>query len=100
MTDALVYIQNLRRYLDNLNPKLVIYEVYPGLFSSDGIKSSLNLIGKDVNDWETVKTSFALNHIKVYNTLIYGFFCDLTGKNKGVEEKTQEKQMLTTSFES
>lgn len=80
----------LKRYLKNLNPKLVIYEVYPGLFSSDGIESSINLIGNDVNDFETIKTALKLNHIKVLNTLIYGLFADLINKNKGLEEAAKK----------
>lgn len=76
----------LRRYLKNLNPKFIVYEVYPGLFTVDGIESSLNLLGNDDIDLETVKTAFQLNHLKVYNTLIYGIYADLTNQHEGIVE--------------
>jgi hypothetical protein len=76
----------LKRYLDNLNPKMVVYEVYPGLFTVDGIESSLNLMGNDSNDFETVKTAFKLPHFKIFNTLIYGLFTDFIGKNDNLIE--------------
>ncbi len=76
----------LKRYLDNLNPKMVIYEVYPGLFTVDGIESCLNLMGNDFNDFETVKTAFKLPNFKVWNTLVYGFYADFTGKNDDLIE--------------
>ena len=41
----------LKRYLKHLNPKIVIYEVYPGTFSSDGIEASLDLV-----DWFFVES--------------------------------------------
>jgi hypothetical protein len=69
-----------KRYLQNLNPKLIIFEVYPSPFTSDGVESSLELISKDKNDRETLKLIFKQNHLKLYNTMIYSGFLDLIGK--------------------
>ena len=33
-----------KRYLNQLNPKLIVYEVYPTTFTIDGIESSLDII--------------------------------------------------------
>ena len=41
----------LKRYLERLNPKLVIYEVYPETFTIDGVESSLDIIANDKNDF-------------------------------------------------
>lgn len=67
----------LRRYLEELNPELVIYEVYPGTFSSDGVESALDILANDDNDILSIQMSFKINNIKVYNTLIYALFNDI-----------------------
>lgn len=64
----------LKRYLKELNPTMIIFEVYPGVFSSDGVESSLDIISNDKNDIESVKLALEHNHIKVYNTIIYALY--------------------------
>lgn len=66
----------LKRYLAKINPKIVLYEVYPGNFSSDGVESSLDIIANDKNDCWSIVMATKINNIKTYNTLIYGFFRD------------------------
>lgn len=78
----------LKRHLDEIHPKLIIYEVYPGTFSSDGVESSLDIIANDKNDFESIRMAFTQNHIKVYNALIYGFYRDLFKKNVGYKEES------------
>lgn len=77
----------LKRYLNSLNPKKVIYEVYPATFVSDGVESSLDLIANDINDFHSLKMAIKINNIKTYNTLIYGYICDLFGFNNFFSEK-------------
>jgi hypothetical protein len=77
----------LKRHLDEIDPKLIIYEVYPGTFSSDGVESSLDIIANDKNDFESIRMALAQNHIKVYNALIYGFYRDLFRKNINYKEE-------------
>jgi hypothetical protein len=82
----------LNRYLDHLNPKLIIYEVYPTTFSIDGVESSLDLIANDKNDINTVELAFKLNNIKAYNTLIFGLISDFLNLNSSfVEPKVRGK---------
>lgn len=76
----------LKRYLDTLNPELIIYEVYPSTFSIDGVESSLDLIANDINDLNSVKMAFKINNLKTYNTLLYGFICDFLKLNKSFSE--------------
>ena len=78
----------LNRYLDNLSPKIVIYEVYPETFTIDGVESSLDIIANDKNDFESFKMALKINNIKTYNTLIYGFTRDLLGLNSSFTENT------------
>lgn len=80
----------LKRYLDQLNPKLAIYEVYPYMFCLDGVESSIDLISNDVNDIYSLEMGLKLNHLKVYNTLIYGFYRDLFNRNKNFTEKKKK----------
>jgi len=77
----------LKRYLDTINPKLIVYEVYSGTFSSDGVESSLDLIANDKGDFESIKMAVTENHIKVYNALIYGFYRDFFKLNAGYKEE-------------
>ena len=77
------------RYLTKLNPKLVIFEVYPNTFTSDGVESTTDLLsniemGKDI--YHLVK---AQKNIKLYHTFFFAnfrkfFFKDL---EKFVEPK-------------
>lgn len=76
----------LNRYLDRLNPKLVIYEVYPETFTIDGVESSLDIIANDKNDFQSLSMAFKINNIKTYNTLIYGLTRDLLGLNTSYTE--------------
>lgn len=78
----------LDRYLDQLDPKIVIYEVYPITLTMDGIESSLDLIANDRNDYGSIKLALKQKHIKVYNTLLYGFYRDLFERNSSYKEYT------------
>jgi len=80
----------LERYLDKISPKTVIYEVYPGTFSIDGVESSLDLIANDQNDFKSIKMAFELNNIKTYNTLIYASFANILNLNKNFIELAQK----------
>lgn len=80
----------LNRYLDRLNPKLVVFEVYPTMLTLDGVESSLDLIANDKNDIFSIGMSLRINNIKTYNTLIYGFMQDLIGLNKSYIEPVQK----------
>lgn len=82
----------LKRYLDQLNPKLVIYEVYPGNLNTDGIESSVDLLSSDVVDKHSLALALKTPGLKVFNTLIPSIWFDLTGqKNKYVQHPIDGK---------
>lgn len=86
----------LQRYLKRLNPKMVIYEVFPGTFSSDGVESALDIIANDKLDSLTLNMAFKLNSIIVYNTLIYKMIRSLIGFDKDfieplINDKSKDK---------
>lgn len=77
----------LNRYLETLNPKTVIYEVYPTTFELDGVESSLDIIANDKNDLYSLMMTLTINNIKTYNTFIYAFSRDLLSLNKTFAEQ-------------
>jgi hypothetical protein len=76
----------LNRYLDELNPELILYEVYPGTFTSDGVESALDLLANDNNDLLSIQMALKINNIKVYNTLIYAIYNDLFSLDRDFSE--------------
>lgn len=62
----------LKKYLDTLNPKLIIYEIDPLSLTSDGVESSLDIIANThFNDLYSYEMALKLNHINTYNALLY-----------------------------
>lgn len=79
----------LKRYLNQLKPKWIVYEVYPMTFSIDGVESSLDIIANDRNDIHSLEMAWEINHLKTYNTLIYGISRDLLNLNEGFKEQVK-----------
>lgn len=82
----------LKRYLKQLDPSIIVYEVYPVTFGVDGVESALDLIANDKNDRYSVNMALEANDAKVYNTLVYGFMRDLFHINRPsfVEQKNKD----------
>lgn len=76
----------VKRYLNQLNPKLIIYESYPGNLSRDGIESGIDIITNDYIDGDIIKMGFHQNDLLIYNALIYGIYKDLKGDKKSYKE--------------
>jgi hypothetical protein len=72
----------LKRYLDKVQPKLVIYEVYPITLTIDGVESSLDIIANDKNDIHSFNMTSQLRNLKTINTLIYALYRDVFDLNK------------------
>lgn len=64
----------VNRYLSTLNPKYVVLDIYPGMFSSDGIESSLDIISNDYNGWGTFELVLKTKNLMVFNTWIYALY--------------------------
>ncbi|MDC8000098.1 hypothetical protein POV26_03550 [Aequorivita todarodis] len=63
----------LEQYLEKLNPKIVVIEVYPKVFTIDGIESTLDILS---NNFDINGLFLTLEHtnFKVLNTFIYSRF--------------------------
>ena len=77
----------LGRYLTKLKPKVLVYEVCPIAFSTDGVESTCDIISNDVVDFNAVKMAFKQNNIKIYNTLIYSYYRQLLHKDDHFKEE-------------
>ncbi|MFC2150179.1 hypothetical protein ACFLQV_01620 [Calditrichota bacterium] len=71
----------LEHHLESLNPRLVIYEVFPHGFKIEGIECTLDLIANDRIDASVIKLALKEKDIRVINTLIYGIYRQILGKN-------------------
>lgn len=71
----------LKRYYEQLNPKLVIYEIYPPAFSWDGVESSIDLISYDRNDIYSIKMGLETMNVSVINTLLFSFIIRMIGED-------------------
>lgn len=76
----------LKRYLDRLHPKLIIYVVDADAFTSDGVESALDVISNDRNDMYSLKMAIQVNHIRVYNTMTYKLIRQCLGLDKTFTE--------------
>lgn len=82
----------LHQYLDQIQPKMVIYEVYAGTLTSDGVESSLDLLSNNKIDKNAVKMAFDIHQLTTYNTLLYGYFRQIFGLNKNFKEKIKQEE--------
>lgn len=77
----------LRKYIDRLNPKTVIYVVYPEVFSVDGVESTLDILANDNVDLQMVKLVISQKNFKLINTLIYMIYRQIFDLNSHYNEK-------------
>lgn len=84
----------LERYLNKLNPKLIVYEVYPATFEIDGVESGIDLISNANISFDFLGMAYKLNHIKVYNTLLFSFINQMLGLRSGFSEKLNKGKDL------
>jgi hypothetical protein len=80
----------LKQYLDKIQPKFVVYEVYAGTLCTDGVESSLDMLINGKIDKNAVDMSFKVHNLMTYNTLIYGYFRQIFNLNQNIAEP--EKQ--------
>lgn len=82
----------LRKYLRQMNPKLVVFEVGYKTFSSDGVEGAIDLMvnSPDLN-WDIVRMAIELNDMTVYNSLAYTFF------RKSILNETRQEYLASHS---
>jgi hypothetical protein len=79
------------RYLDHLNPRLVVMDVFPLTFTTEGVESALDLIANDTIRWDMVDMTLRVKNIGVINSLLHGTFRQTLGLDADlVEPRTKE----------
>lgn len=82
----------LKRYLSDLNPKIIVLDIYPGMFSSDGVESSLDVLSNGIVDTPSLQMVLLQKNIKVFNTLILSWYKSLFfNKNNEIEKRIKGK---------
>src|SRR5690606_3386801 len=76
-SSAQTFIQTeilVNRYLNSFDPEYVILDVYPEMFSKDGVESSFDIISNSNNGWDTLDMVINLQDVKVFNSWIFAIF--------------------------
>ena len=80
-----------KKYLDEIAPKAIVFEIYPILFQNDGVESTADLISNDHIDVEICKLALQSGNIRLINTLIYGIYQEYF---RNVRSKSREKTVV------
>lgn len=80
----------LHQFLDKIQPKIVVLEIYPEILNSDGVESSLDLLIHNKIDKNMLNMAWEIHHIQTYNTLIYGYFRQILNLNKNFKEPQKQ----------
>lgn len=75
-----------RQHLQRLEPKLVLVEVGPEIFSSDGVESGLDVLANNRVDKHSLAMAIQVSHVKIYNTMIYAWFRQFFNLDKNFVE--------------
>jgi hypothetical protein len=87
----------LHRFLERLNPQIIIFEVYPEIFGNDGVESALDVIANDKNDLWSLYMAVTLADIRVVNTLIYVWYREIFNRDKDyVESPNSSRDIYVT----
>ena len=63
----------LKRYYNSLNPKTVLFEIYPALFASDGVESAISLLSSDIIDRHSLRMALEIDNMTIYNSMFFSF---------------------------
>ncbi len=83
-----------KQYLESLHPKLVVYEVSPNVFESDGVESGIDIISSDKIDFSVLQMALRLNDIKIYNSLLFAYYKQLINANKNLKAPKEREKSI------
>ena len=81
-----------KQYLHTLHPKLIVFEVYPSTFESDGVESAIDLLSNNTIDNYAIKMALETKNIKVLNTLLFSGFVQFFKLNANYVEQKIKKE--------
>jgi len=76
----------LKRYLKELNPGLIVFDLFPRSFSKKGVESSLDLLANDQIDSLSMNMARKQDDILVWNTFIYAKLRQWMGMHQEFKE--------------
>ncbi|TNE53468.1 MAG: hypothetical protein EP338_11230 [Bacteroidetes bacterium] len=76
----------LQKYLKQVRPKKVIYEVYPMTFCIDGVEASIDLISNSETDKYAFDLFYEVPHVKTLNTYLYTSMRQVLGMDRNFSE--------------
>ena len=74
------------RYIDRLSPKLIVFDIFPNTFNTEGVESFLNLLSNAPLGHDLVMAAIQSRHATVWNTTILSAWRTLIGANDGFKE--------------
>ena len=80
----------LHQYLEQINPKLVVYEAYAGTMNIDGVESSLDILSNNKIDINSIEMANEVHNLLAYNTLIFSGFRQTFGLNRKFKEEISQ----------
>lgn len=88
----------MERYLKDLNPKLLIYEVYPEMFAIKGVESTINIISatEDINI-NSLELLLKTKDIRALNTLLFSLY-DASNIEEIDHKYAQENHYVSGGF--
>lgn len=88
----------LKRYLNQMKPGLVIYEIYPGPFTNDGIEATLDLISNESIDSDLAKLAVESKNLKVGQSFIFHLFKNIFNIETPVEGTRKNDKYVKGGF--
>lgn len=70
-----------KRYLNKIQPRLVVIEIYPELFEQEGIESMLDLLANDTLDRDIIEQTFEIGNYKLFHTLGFAWYKQCVARN-------------------
>ncbi len=89
----------LKKYLDRLNPDLVVYEVFPHVFSSNGVESSINLVSSSPEiNWDLFSMAIKSKNLLIINNFIYSTFLNIRNFDPRVEKHNEKDRYIRGGY--
>jgi hypothetical protein len=84
----------LKRYFKKLKPNFVVMDVFPRMFTMDGIESSMDLVRNDSVGFDYLCHAVASRNIKFLNTTLFHYL------NNGFDSKYNNKYKVDNEYVS
>jgi len=86
----------LKRYIDDLNPKLVVFDLLPSSFAIKGVEPTLDLLANDRIDYLSLEMALEENDLMVWNTFIYASIMQFFGVHNVFQERVYKPEERDT----